>query len=88
MVILLAAETLSRLKELTVKHYLIGIVPLGLGFLTTVLLKNHYQFLEAPQIIITFSFLAAYTIILISYAKQYLTFNLFIRLPSTIYTTW
>lgn len=77
-VILLAAETLSRLKELTVKHYLIGIVPLGLGFLTTVLLKNHYQFLEAPQIIITFSFLAAYTIILISYAKQYLTFNLFI----------
>lgn len=78
MVILLAAETLSRLKELTVKHYLIGIVPLGLGFLTTVLLKNHYQFLEAPQIIITFSFLAAYTIILISYAKQYLTFNLFI----------
>ncbi|SEI69994.1 Uncharacterized membrane protein YfhO [Streptococcus sp. 45] len=78
MVILLAAKTLSRLKELTVKHYLIGIVPLGLGFLTTVLLKNHYQFLEAPQIIITFSFLAAYTIILISYAKQYLTFNLFI----------
>ena len=78
MVILLAAETLSHLKELTVKHYLIGIVPLGLGFLTTVLLKNHYQFLEAPQIIITFSFLAAYTIILISYAKQYLTFNLFI----------
>ena len=78
MVILLAAETLSRLKELTVKHYLIGIVPLGLGFLATVLLKNHYQFLEAPQIIITFSFLAAYTIILISYAKQYLTFNLFI----------
>ena len=78
MVILLAAETLSRLKELTVKHYLIGIVPLGLGFLTTVLLKNHYQFLETPQIIITFSFLAAYTIILISYAKQYLTFNLFI----------
>lgn len=78
MVILLAAETLSRLKKLTVKHYLIGIVPLGLGFLTTVLLKNHYQFLEAPQIIITFSFLAAYTIILISYAKQYLTFNLFI----------
>lgn len=77
-VILLAAETLSRLKELTVKHYLIGIVPLGLGFLTTVLLKNHYQFLETPQIIITFSFLAAYTIILISYAKQYLTFNLFI----------
>ncbi|WP_204983328.1 YfhO family protein [Streptococcus equinus] len=78
MVILLAAETLSRLKELTVKHYLVGIVPLGLGFLATVLLKNHYQFLEAPQIIITFSFLAAYAIILISYAKQYLTFNLFI----------
>ena len=78
MMILLAAETLSRLKELTVKHYLVGIVPLGLGFLATVLLKNHYQFLEAPQIIITFSFLAAYTIILISYAKQYLTFNLFI----------
>ncbi|SFL43720.1 YfhO family protein [Streptococcus equinus] len=78
MVILLAAETLSHLKELTVKHYLVGIVPLGLGFLATVLLKNHYQFLEAPQIIITFSFLAAYAIILISYAKQYLTFNLFI----------
>lgn len=78
MVILLAAETLSRLKELTVKHYLVGIVPLGLGFLATVLLKNHYQFLEAPQIIITFSFLAAYAIILISCAKQYLTFNLFI----------
>lgn len=78
MMILLAAETLSRLKELTVKHYLVGIVPLGLGFLATVLLKNHYRFLEAPQIIITFSFLAAYTIILISYAKQYLTFNLFI----------
>jgi uncharacterized membrane protein YfhO len=78
MVILLAAETLSRLQELTVKHYLVGIVPLGLGFLATVLLKNHYQFLEAPQIIITFSFLAAYAIILISYAKQYLTFNLFI----------
>ena len=56
MMILLAAETLSRLKELTVKHYLVGIVcPLGLGFLATVLLKNHYQFLEAPQIIITFS---------------------------------
>lgn len=78
LMVILAAETLSRLKKLTVKHYLIGIVPLGLGFLTTVLLKNHYQFLEAPQIIITFSFLAAYTIILISYAKQYLTFNLFI----------
>ncbi|QIM46351.1 YfhO family protein [Streptococcus ruminicola] len=78
MVILLAAETLSRLKELTVKHYLVGIVPLGLGFLATVLFKNHYQFLEAPQIIITFSFLAAYAIILISCAKQYLTFNLFI----------
>ncbi|WP_455679468.1 YfhO family protein [Streptococcus sp.] len=78
MVILLAAETLSHLKELTIKHYLVGIVPLGLGFLATVLLKNHYQFLEAPQIIITFSFLAAYAIILISYAKQYLTFNLFI----------
>ncbi len=78
MVILLAAETLAHLKELTIKHYLVGIVPLGLGFLATVLLKNHYQFLEAPQIIITFSFLAAYAIILISYAKQYLTFNLFI----------
>ncbi|WP_286783644.1 YfhO family protein [Streptococcus sp. UBA4344] len=77
-IILLAAETLSHLKELIVKHYLIGIIPLVVGFLATTLLKSHYQFLEAPQIIITFSFLMAYAIILTSYAKQYLTFNLFV----------
>lgn len=75
LVILLAAETLSHLKELETRHYLTGLIPLAVGFLASAVLKNHYDFLETPQIVITFSFLIAYAIILLSHAKQYLTFN-------------
>lgn len=78
LIILLAAETLSRLKELTLKQYLIGIIPLALGFIVTALFQSHYDFLEPSQVIITFAFLAAYAIILISYVNKYLSFKLFV----------
>lgn len=78
LIILFAAETLSHLKEITLKQYLIGIVPLAVGFLATTILQSHYDFLEPSQIIITFAFLAAYAIILISYIKKYLSFKLFV----------
>lgn len=78
LIILLAAETLSHLKELTLKQYLIGIIPLALGFIVTALFQSHYDFLEPSQVIITFAFLAAYAIILISYVNKYLSFKLFV----------
>lgn len=78
LIILLAAETLSRLKELALKQYLIGIIPLALGFIVTALFQSHYDFLEPSQVIITFAFLAAYAIILISYVNKYLSFKLFV----------
>lgn len=78
LIILLAAETLSHLKELTLKQYLIGIIPLALGFIVTASFQSHYGFLEPSQVIITFAFLAAYAIILISYVNKYLSFKLFV----------
>ncbi len=77
-VILLAAETLSRLREVSIKQYSIAIIILAIGFAATAILKTYYDFLTYGQIIITFAFLIAYSILLISYQKKYLTKKLFI----------
>lgn len=79
-VILLAAETLSHLHELTVKHYLTGIIPITIGFIAVAFCKQHYTFLEYSQIVITFSFVLAYAIICISYANKTISQKLFIAL--------
>lgn len=78
LVILLAAETLSHLEELSLKQYLVGIIPVTIGLIATVVLKSHYKFLETSQIVITFSFLLAYITLLVSYAKNSLSLTIFV----------
>lgn len=77
-IILLAAETLSHIEELSLKQIIICLTPVLVGFIATVVLRSHYDFLKTEQFVITFAFLAAYSILLISYIKRYLTSGVFI----------
>ena len=70
--ILMAAETLSRSEELKLSHVYLPIFMLITGFTGTLFFKSHYLFLTNHQIAITFLFLAAYCLLLYSLVKRIL----------------
>lgn len=78
LIILLATETLSHLSELTLKQFIFPVTILGLGFLATFVFKEKYDFLQSSQFILSFAFLAAYAILLLSYSKKQFPYHFFL----------
>lgn len=66
-IIYLAAETAMQLKQVSLKWIGFIISLLGLGFLATYAFKDHYDFLEPVNFILTLEFLIAYLILFIAY---------------------
>ncbi|WP_438272879.1 YfhO family protein [Streptococcus huangxiaojuni] len=75
-IVLLAAESLSRISEITFKHYLFPLVFLAAGFGATLFFSSRYDFLQPIHFILTLAFLTAYAIILISFSKKQLPYPL------------
>ncbi|MBM7635844.1 YfhO family protein [Streptococcus saliviloxodontae] len=78
LVILLAAETLSRVATISWKQYLFSIGTLFLGFSLTLLFHTHYDYIDLDKALISFAFLIAYAVIFISFTKKQLTYSLVI----------
>ena len=78
LIILLAAETLSHLSELTLKQFVTPAIILGIGFLATLFFREKYDFLQYSQFILSFAFLSAYTILLFSYSKKQFPYRFFL----------
>lgn len=78
LIILLAAETLSHLSELTLKQFVTSATILGIGFLATLFFREKYDFLQYSQFILSFAFLSAYTILLFSYSKKQFPYRFFL----------
>lgn len=78
LVIYLAAETLNRWQELSVKKFLPGFGILTAGFTGTLLFRNHYVFLSIEQFALTGLFLLSYGVILISFHSKQINQKLYI----------
>lgn len=85
-IIYMAAETLNRQDQLTIKRLVPSFVVVTTGFTATALFKDRYEFLTLEHFGFSLAFLLAYLIILLSYfskqidRKVYLTFTVFFTL--------
>ena len=70
LVVMMAAETVNRLSEIKIKHFLLAIAFLGLGFGLTFLFQKNYDFLSPINYILTAEFLVAYLLIFIIGTKR------------------
>lgn len=83
-VIYMAAEALSRFKEIQFRTLVLPFGVLGLGFLLTFFFKNEYAFLQDIHFLLTLEFLIAYCILLVSTTKKRISFTVF-ALASTCF---
>lgn len=85
----MAAETLSRHDQLTIKRLLPSLSILTAGFTGVAIFHKHYDFLTLENFSLTLCFLLAYGVILISYhgrqidRKLYIIFTVFFTLFET-----
>ena len=72
LIIILAAESLSRLPEISFRQYLFPLCFLTIGFVATLFFNKRYEFLQPIHYILTLIFLLSYAIILLSFSKKQL----------------
>ncbi|MDO4635170.1 MAG: YfhO family protein [Streptococcus sp.] len=70
--LLLSFETLSYFKKIVVRQIVLVYTILTLGFIVTLIFRGHYDFIENINIILTFSFLLAYALLMICYKSNYI----------------
>ncbi len=63
-VIYLAAETLVRLRQVSIKNFTLIVSFLLICFATTFIFRDHYEFLMDVNFLLTLEFLIAYFILL------------------------
>lgn len=73
LVILMAAESLSRFDEIKLANLFIPFITIIFGGLLTYFFKNRYPFLENIHFILTIEFLLAYFLILVAFLRQKLS---------------
>ncbi|MGT2930412.1 YfhO family protein [Streptococcus dentasini] len=86
LIILMAAESLSHIKEFQPNFLIVTFSALASGFVLTFLYTTHYHFLKPVNLILTLAFLLAYAVILLSFNRKQLStlaFILFTLLFST-----
>ena len=71
LIIILAAETLTRLSAIRVRYISLIFIVLGLGFLATII-SQHYAYVQFINIALTALFAVAYLVLLISHQKKWL----------------
>lgn len=76
-IIYMAAETLTRITELTIHSFLPPILFLSFGYLLTFFFINRYEFVESVHFLLTFEFLLAYFILLWIISKKSISIPLF-----------
>ncbi|HEL9645518.1 YfhO family protein [Streptococcus suis] len=76
-IIYMAAETLVRLQEISLKKILTPFLFLLFGFTTTYLLVERYEFLNAIHFILTIEFLVAYGLLLFILVRKKITIHFF-----------
>lgn len=75
--VLLAGETLNRVKKFSLLRLLMSFLALATGFLLTWIFRSHYSFIESSSWLLSLAFLLAYAILFISYYRQ--------QIPRTIF---
>lgn len=75
--VLLAGETLNRVKNFSLLRLLMSFLVLATGFLLTWIFRSHYSFIEPYSWLLSLAFLLAYAILFISYYRQ--------QIPRTIF---
>ncbi len=66
-IVIMAAETLTRIKDIKLKNFYPAFTFLGVGFLATFLFKDYYNYLTQVNFILTTIFLVSYFIILFTF---------------------
>ena len=77
LVIYMAAETLTRIKEIKGRHLLIPFLLLSIGFSLTFYFKEHYPYLGNVHFILTAEFLLAYVILFFGWSYRKIPFKIF-----------
>ncbi|MGT2750072.1 YfhO family protein [Streptococcus orisasini] len=69
-ILMMAAETLSRIETLRLKHFYSAFALLSIGFTAVFFFRDSYSFLGLEQFVLTALFLAAYAIILYTFFNK------------------
>ena len=75
--VLLAGETLNRIKNFSFKRLLISFLGLSTAYLLTWIFQSHYSFIESVSWLLSLAFLLAYAILFISYFRQQIPGSVF-----------
>lgn len=70
LIILMAAESLSRIQEIQLRHLAIPTAFIALGGVLTYILKGRYSFLENINFLLSLEFLVAYFIIFVLFTRK------------------
>lgn len=77
-IVIMAAETLTRIKDIKLKNFYPAFTFLGVGFLATFLFKDYYNYLTQVNFILTTIFLVSYFIILFTFFNQLVSYKVII----------
>lgn len=78
LMIVVAGETLTYLKENQLRRSLLGIAIPSLGFIATFIARKHYPFLTGYLFIFTMNFTLVYIVLIISWKKGWFTKSIFV----------
>lgn len=73
----MASETLNRISEVKLVHFLSGFIVLSSGFLATALFDKHYDFLSLVNYTLTLEFLVAYLLLSLVFIKKLISKKIF-----------
>ena len=77
LIVLLAGETLNRIKNFSFKRLLLSFLGLSTAYLLTWIFQSHYSFIESVSWLLSLAFLLAYAILFISYFRQQIPWSVF-----------
>mgnify|MGYP000040223456 FL=1 len=77
LIVLLAGETLNRIKNFSFKRLLLSFLGLSTAYLLTWIFQSHYSFIESVSWLLSLAFLLAYAILFISYFRQQIPRSVF-----------
>ncbi|MDU7944531.1 MAG: YfhO family protein, partial [Streptococcus salivarius] len=77
LIVLLAGETLNRIKNFSFKRLLLSFLGLSTAYLLTWIFQSHYSFIESVSWLLSLAFLLAYAILFTSYFRQQIPGSVF-----------